>query len=76
MSLDLLVSSDTTLLMNNLSLTIFPETNGIQAIRHFDPCEDGTCDIQDDSGRFMRTTSSRWYPGVVRIEDGSLLIVG
>ncbi|KAK7460800.1 hypothetical protein VKT23_008729 [Stygiomarasmius scandens] len=54
----------------------FAETNGIQAIRHFDPCEDGTCDIQDDSGRFMRTTSSRWYPGVVRIEDGSVMIVG
>ncbi|THU91946.1 hypothetical protein K435DRAFT_800864 [Dendrothele bispora CBS 962.96] len=54
----------------------FAETNGIQAIRHFDPCEDETCDIFDDSGRIMRTTSSRWYPGVVRLEDGSAMIVG
>jgi len=52
------------------------ETNGIQAIRTFDPCEDETCDLFDDSGRIMRTTSSRWYPGVVRLEDGSLMIVG
>ncbi|KAF5360001.1 hypothetical protein D9758_007636 [Tetrapyrgos nigripes] len=54
----------------------YADNNGLQVIRHFDPCEDASCDLFDDSGRVMRMTSPRWYPGMVRIDDGSLMIFG
>ncbi|KAJ7843044.1 glyoxal oxidase N-terminus-domain-containing protein [Mycena leptocephala] len=49
--------------------------NGLQALRFFTPCQDGTCDIWENSS-VVRTTSPRWYPGSVRIEDGSVIIFG
>ncbi|KAF7367558.1 Copper radical oxidase [Mycena sanguinolenta] len=49
--------------------------DGLQALRLFTPCTDGTCDILEFPTR-IRTTSPRWYPSSVRIEDGSSLIFG
>ncbi|THU91947.1 hypothetical protein K435DRAFT_840774 [Dendrothele bispora CBS 962.96] len=55
---------------------ILTSQNGLQALRQFEPCDDQTCDIIDDSGARLRITSPRWYPGIVRLEDGSLLLMG
>ncbi|KAJ7193750.1 glyoxal oxidase N-terminus-domain-containing protein [Mycena pura] len=52
-----------------------PGESGLQALRFFTPCEDATCDIWENSS-LVHTTSNRWYPGSVRIEDGSVLILG
>ncbi|KAJ7212462.1 glyoxal oxidase N-terminus-domain-containing protein [Mycena haematopus] len=49
--------------------------DGLQALRFFTPCQDGRCDIWENSS-VVRTTSPRWYPGSVRIEDGSVIIFG
>ncbi|KAJ7199434.1 glyoxal oxidase N-terminus-domain-containing protein [Mycena pura] len=49
--------------------------NGLQALRFFTPCQDEKCDIWENSS-LVHTTSPRWYPGSVRLEDGSILIVG
>ncbi|KAK7449213.1 hypothetical protein VKT23_013358 [Stygiomarasmius scandens] len=49
--------------------------NGLQAIRLFTPCNDGTCDIFEDPAR-LHLTSNRWYPSSVRIDDGSVIIYG
>ncbi|KAF7370204.1 Copper radical oxidase [Mycena sanguinolenta] len=49
--------------------------DGLQALRLFTPCTDGTCDILEVPTR-IRLTSARWYPSSVRIEDGSSLIFG
>ncbi|KAF5342875.1 hypothetical protein D9758_016091 [Tetrapyrgos nigripes] len=49
--------------------------NGIQAIRLFTPCTDGSCDIFEDPNN-LHLTSNRWYPSSVRIDDGSVLIYG
>jgi hypothetical protein len=38
--------------------------DGLQALRFFTPCEDGACDIWENSS-VVRTTSPRWYPGSV-----------
>ncbi|KAJ7576482.1 glyoxal oxidase N-terminus-domain-containing protein [Mycena floridula] len=50
-------------------------TDGRQALRIFTPCSDKTCDIFEDQS-VVRMTSYRWYPSSVRLEDGSILIVG
>ncbi|KAF8155223.1 glyoxal oxidase N-terminus-domain-containing protein [Mycena galopus ATCC 62051] len=49
--------------------------DGLQALRFFTPCQDGKCDIWENSS-LVHTTSPRWYPGSVRLEDGSALIFG
>ncbi|KAJ7195304.1 glyoxal oxidase N-terminus-domain-containing protein [Mycena pura] len=54
---------------------VFTGESGLQALRFFTPCQDGTCDIWENSS-LVHTTSNRWYPGSVRIEDGSILIFG
>jgi len=51
------------------------EQSGLQALRFFTPCEDATCDLWENSS-LVHTASNRWYPGSVRIEDGSILIFG
>ncbi|KAF5359999.1 hypothetical protein D9758_007634 [Tetrapyrgos nigripes] len=38
----------------------FNSTNGVQALRLFEPCDDESCDLLDDSGARLRTTSPRW----------------
>ncbi|KAJ7230312.1 glyoxal oxidase N-terminus-domain-containing protein [Mycena pura] len=49
--------------------------SGLQAVRMFTPCTDGTCDIFESPTR-IRLSSPRWYPSSVRIEDGSIIIFG
>ncbi|KAL0064903.1 hypothetical protein AAF712_008156 [Marasmius tenuissimus] len=50
-------------------------SNGLQALRMFNPCIDGACDVYENPNR-IRLTSKRWYPSSVRIEDGSVIIWG
>ena len=58
--------------------TDFGDVNGIQAVRLFHPCDsedvDG-CDIFDDPSR-IHLASPRWYATVVRISDGSAMVIG
>ncbi|KAJ6621537.1 glyoxal oxidase N-terminus-domain-containing protein [Mycena sp. CBHHK59/15] len=54
---------------------IFLGINGLQGLRLFTPCTDGTCDVYENPTR-IRLTSPRWYPSSVRIEDGSIIIFG
>ncbi|KAJ6580692.1 glyoxal oxidase N-terminus-domain-containing protein [Mycena capillaripes] len=49
--------------------------NGLQGLRLFTPCTDGTCDVYENPTR-IRLSSARWYPSSVRIEDGSIIIFG
>ncbi|KAF7433618.1 hypothetical protein PC9H_005579 [Pleurotus ostreatus] len=49
--------------------------NGLQGLRMFNPCDDGTCDIMENTRR-IRLTSNRWYPSSARLEDGSVMILG
>lgn len=58
--------------------TDFGDVNGIQAVRLFHPCDSedvDSCDIFDDPSR-IRLASPRWYNTVVRISDGSAMILG
>ncbi|KAJ7353069.1 glyoxal oxidase N-terminus-domain-containing protein [Mycena albidolilacea] len=64
-----------TLLSSGGNPIVITGQNGLQALRFFTPCQDGTCDIWENSS-VVRTTSPRWYPGSVRIEDGSVIIFG
>ncbi|KAJ7749607.1 glyoxal oxidase N-terminus-domain-containing protein [Mycena olivaceomarginata] len=49
--------------------------NGLQGLRIFTPCTDGTCDVLEDPTR-IRLSTPRWYPSSVRVEDGSVIILG
>ncbi|EGG12803.1 uncharacterized protein MELLADRAFT_23250, partial [Melampsora larici-populina 98AG31] len=53
----------------------FGDVNGIQSIRFFTPCDGGNCDIEEYP-ESIAMTSARWYPTVIRISDGSVMIVG
>ncbi|KAK0463830.1 copper radical oxidase [Desarmillaria tabescens] len=56
----------------------FGDVNGLQAIRRFKPCDHESidnCDILEDHSR-LRMASSRWYNTVIRISDGSAMIIG
>ncbi|KAH9989092.1 copper radical oxidase [Russula compacta] len=56
----------------------FGQTNGLQGMRVFEPCDAAdvsSCDIFDDPKR-LRLASPRWYNTVVRIQDGSAIIIG
>ncbi len=56
----------------------FGDTGGTQAVRLFAPCDapDATgCDIAEYPER-VRLASPRWYATVLRIEDGSAMILG
>ncbi|KAJ7200643.1 glyoxal oxidase N-terminus-domain-containing protein [Mycena pura] len=64
-----------TLLSTGGNAIVITGESGLQALRFFTPCEDATCDIWENSS-LVHTTSNRWYPGSVRIEDGSILIFG
>lgn len=50
---------------------------GYQAIRVLTPslCSDSSCPIYDNPNR-THTTSKRWYPSTVRLQDGSVMIIG
>ena len=56
----------------------FGDTDGTQGVRLFHPCEAGDaadCDMYEYPAR-VRLTSPRWYNTVVRIQDGSAMIIG
>ena len=53
----------------------FGDVNGLQAIRMFNPCDDGNCDMVEQPGR-IRLASPRWYNTVTRLDDGSVMIIG
>ncbi|THV06218.1 hypothetical protein K435DRAFT_711766 [Dendrothele bispora CBS 962.96] len=49
--------------------------NGLAAIRLFTPCEDKSCDVEENQS-VRRMASLRWYHSSVRLEDGSLMLFG
>lgn len=54
----------------------FGDVDGLQAIRMFTPCNGGKdCDMFEEPGR-IRMASARWYASVVRLPDGSVMILG
>ena len=60
------------------SATDFGDVNGIQAVRFFHPCDSedvSGCDIFDNPSQ-IHLASPRWYNTVVRISDGSAMILG
>jgi len=57
-----------------------PDGNGLQALRQFEPssCPDDRsepCAMVEFPTR-MRLATRRWYPSAVRLDDGSLMIIG
>jgi hypothetical protein len=53
----------------------FGDLDGLQAIRMFNPCDGGDCDILEFPDR-IRLTTPRWYSSATRLEDGSVMIIG
>lgn len=56
----------------------FGDLDGLQAIRLFQPCDSpnvNNCEMYEDHAR-IRMASPRWYNTVVRISDGSAMIIG
>ncbi|KAJ3762681.1 copper radical oxidase [Lentinula raphanica] len=53
----------------------FGDLDGLQALRIVEPCDDGHCIVSEyhDS---VRMASPRWYNTVLRIDDGSAMIIG
>jgi hypothetical protein len=41
----------------------------------YTPCDTDTCDIFENPTR-VRLTSNRWYPGALRLDDGSVILFG
>ncbi|WAR58015.1 hypothetical protein PtB15_5B245 [Puccinia triticina] len=52
----------------------FGDTNGLQSIRFYTPCDDGKCAINEYDN--IKLTTARWYPTSARLPDGSVIIVG
>lgn len=56
----------------------FGDVDGLQAIRILEPCEYNdvdACDMYENHDR-IRMASPRWYNTVLRISDGSAMIIG
>ncbi|KAJ7709615.1 copper radical oxidase [Mycena rosella] len=56
----------------------FGDLDGLQSIRMFEPCTSSTadgCAIYENPDR-IRMASPRWYNTVVRLPDGSAMIIG
>ncbi|KAF8599754.1 copper radical oxidase [Ceratobasidium sp. AG-I] len=53
----------------------FGDVNGLQAIRLFQPCSDGNCDVYERP-KDLHMMSPRWYNTVARLDDGSVMIIG
>ncbi|THU96596.1 hypothetical protein K435DRAFT_839024 [Dendrothele bispora CBS 962.96] len=49
--------------------------SGLAAVRLFDPCEDGNCDLFENQN-VRRAASLRWYTSSARLEDGSIILFG
>ena len=63
---------------DHTSAADFGDLDGLQAIRIFEPCESSsvdTCGIYENHSR-IRMASPRWYNTVIRISDGSAMIIG
>ncbi|KAJ7125749.1 glyoxal oxidase N-terminus-domain-containing protein [Mycena crocata] len=67
--------SNGTLVNSGGNPVVITGANGLQGLRLFTPCTDGTCDVFENPTR-VRLSSARWYPSSVRIEDGSIIIFG
>ncbi|KAH7106276.1 glyoxal oxidase N-terminus-domain-containing protein [Auriculariales sp. MPI-PUGE-AT-0066] len=58
-----------------------PDTNGFQGLRYFNPssCPDnangGPCAFYESTSR-IRLAKPRWYPSILRLQDGSLMVIG
>ncbi|KAJ7708660.1 glyoxal oxidase N-terminus-domain-containing protein [Mycena rosella] len=64
-----------TLINSGGNPVVITGANGLQGLRLFTPCTNGTCDVYENPTR-IRLSSARWYPSSVRIEDGSIIIFG
>ncbi|KAF8969726.1 copper radical oxidase [Flammula alnicola] len=56
----------------------FGDLDGLQAIRIFEPCDSSSvekCEMYENHAR-IRMASPRWYNTVIRISDGSAMIIG
>jgi len=56
----------------------FGDLDGLQAVRLFEPCDSDSmdgCEIYENHAR-IRLASPRWYNTVLRISDGSAMIIG
>ena len=56
----------------------FGDVDGLQAVRIFEPCDSDNvddCEIVEDHSR-LRMASPRWYNTVIRISDGSAMVIG
>ncbi|KAG6910297.1 hypothetical protein DXG01_011694 [Tephrocybe rancida] len=56
----------------------FGDVDGLQAVRIFEPCDSDSaegCEMYENHSR-VRMASPRWYNTVVRIRDGSAMIIG
>ena len=63
---------------DHTSAADFGDLDGLQTIRIFEPCESSsvdTCGIYENHSR-IRMASPRWYNTVIRISDGSAMIIG
>jgi hypothetical protein len=63
---------------DHTSAADFGDVDGLQAIRVLEPCEGDSvqdCHVVEHHTR-LRMASPRWYATVIRIDDGSALIVG
>ncbi|EPS96816.1 hypothetical protein FOMPIDRAFT_1129634 [Fomitopsis schrenkii] len=63
---------------DHTSAADFGDLDGLQAIRIFEPCEYedvSSCTLYENHDR-IRMASPRWYTTVLRISDGSAMIIG
>ncbi|KAI0691022.1 copper radical oxidase [Cytidiella melzeri] len=63
---------------DHTSAADFGDVDGLQAIRIFEPCDSENvddCEMVENHAR-LRMASPRWYNTVLRISDGSAMIIG
>lgn len=63
---------------DHTSAADFGDVDGLQAVRIFEPCDSDNvddCKMFEDHSR-VRMASPRWYNTVLRISDGSAMIIG
>ncbi|KLO18541.1 copper radical oxidase [Schizopora paradoxa] len=63
---------------NNTAAADFGDLDGLQAVRLFHPCDSESaagCDMYENHAR-IRLASPRWYNTVLRLPDGSAMIMG
>lgn len=60
---------------DHTSAADFGDVNGLQGIRLLNPCEQKNCRIYENHAR-IRMATPRWYSTVVRLPDGSAMIIG